>query len=101
MAKAPSNPAAMMGDVARFSELRSRLLFLIGALIVYRIGTFIPVPGIDPVAMAGQRLVHAVVDDFHRQVVGAGGVRVHARTAFDGFKSCKDFNVFGAVLVIH
>jgi preprotein translocase subunit SecY len=52
MAKAGhSNPAAMMGDVARFSELRQRLLFLIGALIVYRIGTFIPVPGIDPVAL--------------------------------------------------
>ncbi|HUF73528.1 MAG TPA: preprotein translocase subunit SecY [Gammaproteobacteria bacterium] len=46
-----SNPAAMIGDVARFSELRQRLLFLIGALIVYRVGTFIPVPGIDPVAL--------------------------------------------------
>jgi preprotein translocase subunit SecY len=45
------NPAAMLGDVARFSELRQRLLFLIGALIVYRIGTFIPVPGIDPIAL--------------------------------------------------
>ena len=41
----------MLGDVARFSELRQRLFFLIGALIVYRIGTFIPVPGIDPVAL--------------------------------------------------
>ena len=53
MAKAgqSGNPAAMIGDVARFSELRQRLLFLIGALIVYRIGTFIPVPGIDPVQM--------------------------------------------------
>ena len=30
------------------AEIRGRLLFLIGALIVYRIGTFIPVPGIDP-----------------------------------------------------
>ena len=34
---------------ARFA---TRLLFLIGALIVYRIGTFIPVPGIDPSAVA-------------------------------------------------
>jgi len=41
----------MLGDVARFSELRQRLMFLIGALIVYRVGTFIPVPGIDPVAL--------------------------------------------------
>jgi preprotein translocase subunit SecY len=35
-----------------FSELRRRLLFVLGALIVYRIGTFIPVPGINPVAVA-------------------------------------------------
>jgi preprotein translocase subunit SecY len=46
-----SNPATGLGDVARFSELRQRLLFLIAALIVYRVGTFIPVPGIDPVAL--------------------------------------------------
>jgi preprotein translocase subunit SecY len=45
------NPAAMLGDVARFGELRQRLLFLIGALVVYRVGTFIPVPGIDPIAL--------------------------------------------------
>ncbi len=52
MAKAgQANPASMIGDVARFSELRQRLLFLAGALVVYRIGTFIPVPGIDPVAL--------------------------------------------------
>jgi preprotein translocase subunit SecY len=39
-------------DVARSSELRGRLLFLLGALIVYRIGTFIPVPGINPAEVA-------------------------------------------------
>ncbi|MFO1504937.1 MAG: preprotein translocase subunit SecY [Steroidobacteraceae bacterium] len=33
-------------------EIRGRLLFLIGALIVYRVGTFIPVPGIDPARVA-------------------------------------------------
>lgn len=36
----------------KLTELRQRILFVIGALIVYRIGTFIPVPGIDPVVMA-------------------------------------------------
>jgi len=45
------NPAAALGEATRFSDLRQRLLFLVGALIVYRIGTFIPVPGIDPVAL--------------------------------------------------
>ncbi|MET0498057.1 MAG: preprotein translocase subunit SecY [Steroidobacteraceae bacterium] len=38
--------------MTRFAELRQRLFFLLGALIVYRIGTFIPVPGIDPVALS-------------------------------------------------
>jgi preprotein translocase subunit SecY len=47
-----SNPAAALGDATRFSEVRNRLLFLIGGLIVYRIGSFIPVPGIDPDAVA-------------------------------------------------
>ncbi len=42
---------AAFAEAGRLTELRSRFLFLIGALIVYRIGTFIPVPGIDPVAL--------------------------------------------------
>ena len=46
------NPAAALSEATRFAELRQRLLFLAGALVVYRIGTFIPVPGIDPQAMA-------------------------------------------------
>jgi preprotein translocase subunit SecY len=32
--------------------VRNRLLFLLGGLIVYRIGTYIPVPGIDPARVA-------------------------------------------------
>ncbi|MCP5339709.1 MAG: preprotein translocase subunit SecY [Steroidobacteraceae bacterium] len=42
------NPAATLADATRFAEVRGRLLFLFGAMIVYRIGTFIPVPGINP-----------------------------------------------------
>src|SRR6202051_5347833 len=51
MATTVSNTASF-GDVARPSELRGRLLFLIGALVVYRIGTFIPVPGVNPAEVA-------------------------------------------------
>jgi preprotein translocase subunit SecY len=47
-----SNPASVIGDAARFGDVRTRLLFLIGGLIVYRIGTYIPVPGIDPERVA-------------------------------------------------
>ncbi|CCE24996.1 MULTISPECIES: preprotein translocase subunit SecY [Methylotuvimicrobium] len=35
-----------------YSELRSRLLFVLGAFFVYRVGAHIPVPGIDPKALA-------------------------------------------------
>jgi preprotein translocase subunit SecY len=37
--------------VGKFGDLKKRLWFLLGALIVYRIGTFIPVPGIDPLVL--------------------------------------------------
>ncbi|MBV8404794.1 MAG: preprotein translocase subunit SecY [Gammaproteobacteria bacterium] len=46
------NPATAFSEAARFGEIRSRLLFLVGALIVYRIGTFIPVPGVNPAEVA-------------------------------------------------
>ncbi|NBU24601.1 MAG: preprotein translocase subunit SecY [Gammaproteobacteria bacterium] len=52
MATGAGNPAATLADATRFGEVRARLLFLIGALIVYRIGSFIPVPGIDPAEVA-------------------------------------------------
>jgi len=54
MAKAAGtvNPALLLGDATRFADLRQRLFFLVGALIVYRIGTFIPVPGINPVELS-------------------------------------------------
>jgi preprotein translocase subunit SecY len=53
VAKSPgSNPITAFGEASRFTELRKRFFFLLGGLIVYRIGTFIPVPGIDPTALA-------------------------------------------------
>ena len=52
MAKKPQqNPADIAKAASKLAELKTRLLFLIGALIVFRIGTFIPVPGVDPVAL--------------------------------------------------
>jgi preprotein translocase subunit SecY len=37
-----------IGSTGKFGDLKRRLLFLLMALLVYRIGTHIPVPGIDP-----------------------------------------------------
>ena len=45
------NSAGALGGLGQFTELRQRLLFVLGALIVYRIGCFIPVPGVNPQAM--------------------------------------------------
>lgn len=37
---------------AKADELKKRIWFTLGALIVYRLGTYIPLPGIDPAALA-------------------------------------------------
>ena len=52
MANTLNNPAVALSEAARLGEIRTRVLFLIGAMIVYRIGTFIPVPGINPAQVA-------------------------------------------------
>ena len=44
--------AEMANKKGAFSELRARLLFVLGAFFVYRVGAHIPVPGIDPKALA-------------------------------------------------
>ena len=47
-----TNPGQLAGVQAGLSELRSRLLFVLFALLVYRIGTHIPLPGINPERLA-------------------------------------------------
>jgi preprotein translocase subunit SecY len=47
-----SPQAAALGKTGKFGDLWRRLWFLLGALVVYRIGAHIPVPGIDPVKLA-------------------------------------------------
>jgi preprotein translocase subunit SecY len=46
------NPADAAKAGNKFAELKTRIMFLVGALIVFRAGTFIPVPGVDPGALA-------------------------------------------------
>ena len=50
--KSQQNPADVAKAASKLSELKVRILFLVGALIVFRAGTFIPVPGVNPVALA-------------------------------------------------
>ena len=47
-----ANENSLFGAVGKMSELKSRLLFVLGALVVFRLGAHIPVPGIDPDVLA-------------------------------------------------
>ncbi|MHA6267527.1 preprotein translocase subunit SecY [uncultured Aliiroseovarius sp.] len=53
MASAAEQMAANMswGAFGKATELRQRIFFTIGLLIIYRIGTYIPIPGIDGAAL--------------------------------------------------
>jgi len=50
MASAAEQLAANLnfGALAKAEELKKRIWFTLGALLVYRLGTYIPLPGIDP-----------------------------------------------------
>ena len=41
-----------LSGLSKFGDLKKRLVFLLGALVVFRIGAHIPVPGVDAVALA-------------------------------------------------
>ena len=52
MAAPGATIAGAVGDLGKLKELRQRLLFVVGALLIFRLGTFIPIPGIDPHVLA-------------------------------------------------
>ena len=52
MALSPKNTANIAQPGNKFGELRQRLIFLVLALLVFRLGAHIPVPGIDPDQLA-------------------------------------------------
>ena len=54
-----------LGAFGKATELKKRLWFTLGALVIYRLGTYIPIPGIDPSILA---------DIFEQQAGGILGV---------------------------
>ena len=52
MGASASDMARSLSGGGKLTELKQRILFLLGAFLVFRIGAHIPVPGIDPVALA-------------------------------------------------
>lgn len=67
MASAAEQMAANLdwGTLGKAKELRQRIIFTVGLLIVYRLGTFIPVPGIDG---------NALKDFMEQAASGIGGI---------------------------
>ena len=47
-----SSQSSMLASLGKLTELKQRLLFVVGALIVFRLGSFIPIPGVNPEEMA-------------------------------------------------
>jgi preprotein translocase subunit SecY len=70
---AQGNAASALAGAGKFTELRQRLLFVVGALIVYRIGCFVPVPGVNPDAMLAMMQAQGggIVDMFNMFSGGA------------------------------
>jgi preprotein translocase subunit SecY len=63
----------MFGELGKFTELRQRLVFVVLALIVFRIGSYIPVPGVNPEAMLAlmEQQKGTIVDMFNMFSGGA------------------------------
>ena len=53
------------GAIGKATELKKRLWFTVGALVVFRLGAYIPVPGVDP---------HALAEIFAQQSGGIAGL---------------------------
>src|ERR1044072_7633467 len=53
------------GAIGKATELKKRLWFTVGALVVFRVGAYIPVPGVDP---------HALAEIFQQNAGGIAGL---------------------------
>ena len=74
MSASGSSMLGAMGS-GKLSELKQRLLFVVLAMIVFRVGSFIPVPGIDPAALAAlfEQQKGTILDMFNMFSGGALG----------------------------
>jgi preprotein translocase subunit SecY len=68
-----ASQASMLAGLGKLTELKQRIMFLIGALIVYRLGSFIPVPGVNSEAMTAliERQGGGLIDMFNMFSGGA------------------------------
>ena len=60
-----------LGKLGKLTELRQRIFFVVGALVVFRLGSFIPVPGVNPAAMTSLVNGNGLMDMFNMFSGGA------------------------------
>jgi len=65
--------SSTLAGLGKMTELRQRILFVLGSLVVFRIGTHIPIPGVDPAAVATmfEQTRGSIVDIFNMFSGGA------------------------------
>ena len=68
-----ASQAKMLAGLGKLTELKQRILFVIAALVVYRLGSFIPVPGVNSDAMTQliERQGGGIIDMFNMFSGGA------------------------------
>ena len=56
-----------VASIGTLSELRLRIMFVLGAMVVFRLGTHVPVPGVDPAAVAAlfEQTRGSIIDIFN------------------------------------
>ena len=65
--------AAQLAKTGKFGDLRRRLVFLLLALVVYRVGAHIPVPGIDPAQLQQVRQIAGNAAELHSALANLVG----------------------------
>jgi len=60
-----------LGKAGKLTELRQRIFFVIASLVVFRLGSFIPVPGVNPEAMSNLVNGNGLMDMFNMFSGGA------------------------------
>ncbi|MYB35651.1 MAG: preprotein translocase subunit SecY [Gammaproteobacteria bacterium] len=75
MAKVKTGKKSVPGSgmLGSLSDLKQRILFMLGALVVFRLGTHVPVPGVDPAAVAAlfEQTRGSIIDIFNMFSGGA------------------------------
>ena len=75
-------------NIFRIPDLRKRVLFMLGILAVYRLGAWIPTPGVDThMSVSYTHLLHLVISGIDRQKVGQVAADMRSLRKPDPYKN--------------